>query len=48
VTQGERINMIRFGSRVNIFCPVDATITVKKGDTVTAGQTVIAMLKKDS
>jgi len=48
VSQGERINMIRFGSRVNIFCPVDAAVTVKKGDTVTAGQTVIAVLKKGS
>ena len=48
VKQGERINMIRFGSRVNIFCPVDSTIAVKSGDTVTAGQTVIAILKKGS
>ncbi|MBN2108760.1 MAG: phosphatidylserine decarboxylase family protein [Deltaproteobacteria bacterium] len=46
VTQGERINMIRFGSRVNIFCPIDSVINVKKGDTVTAGMTVIAVLKK--
>lgn len=46
VTQGERINMIRFGSRVNIFCPVDSVITVQKGDAVTAGMTVIAVLKK--
>jgi len=46
VTQGERINMIRFGSRVNIFCPLDSVINVKKGDTVTAGMTVIAVLKK--
>jgi len=46
VTQGERINMIRFGSRVNIFCPVDSIINVKNGDTVTAGITVIAVLKK--
>ena len=48
VKQGERINMIRFGSRVNIFCPVDSTIAVKSGDKVTAGQTVIAILKKGS
>ena len=46
ITQGERINMIRFGSRVNIFCPVDALINVKKGDAVTAGLTVIAVLKQ--
>ena len=46
ITQGERINMIRFGSRVNIFCPVDSIINVKKGDAVTAGMTVIAVLKQ--
>jgi phosphatidylserine decarboxylase len=46
ILQGDRINMIRFGSRVNIFCPVDSIINVKKGDTVTAGMTVIAVLKK--
>lgn len=46
IKQGERINMIRFGSRVDIFCPVDAVINVKKGDTVTAGMTAIAVLKK--
>jgi len=48
VMQGERINMIRFGSRVNIFCPADSTINVKNGDKVTAGQTVIAVLKSGS
>ena len=48
ITQGERINMIRFGSRVNIFCPINSTISVKKGDKVTAGQTVIAVLKTGS
>ncbi len=47
VSQGQRVNMIRFGSRVNIFCPIDARINVKKGDKVTAGQTIIAVLRKD-
>lgn len=44
VRQGERINMIRFGSRVDLFCPIDAHIRVEKGDRVTAGVTVIAKL----
>jgi len=48
ITQGERINMIRFGSRVNIFCPIDSAINVKKGEAVTAGMTVIAVLKKSA
>ncbi|MCX8044098.1 MAG: phosphatidylserine decarboxylase family protein [Desulfobacterota bacterium] len=44
VRQGERINMIRFGSRVDLFCPPDAHIIVKRGDRVTAGVSVIAKL----
>jgi phosphatidylserine decarboxylase len=45
VAQGERINMIRFGSRVDLFCPLNAEIKIKKGDKVFAGQTVIAVLQ---
>ena len=44
VRQGERINMIRFGSRVDLYCPLDARIMVSQGDTVTAGTSVIATL----
>jgi len=40
--QGERINLIRFGSRVDLFCPATSIIAVKKGDTMKAGQTVMA------
>jgi len=45
VVQGERINMIKFGSRVDLFCPINAEIKIKKGDKVFAGQTVIAVLQ---
>lgn len=45
IRQGERINMIRFGSRVDVYCPVTAAVKVKNGDTVTAGVTVIATLQ---
>ena len=45
VTQGERINIIRFGSRVDLFCPPDSEILVKNGQKVTAGITVMARLK---
>lgn len=47
VTQGERINIIRFGSRVDLFCPPDSEILVKNGQKVTAGVTVMAKLRKD-
>ena len=45
IGQGERINMIRFGSRVDVFCPEGSEIKIKKGDKVTAGQSVLAVLK---
>ncbi len=37
--------MIRFGSRTDVFLPLDAEILVKPGDRVKGGQTVIAKLK---
>jgi phosphatidylserine decarboxylase len=44
--RGERIGMIRFGSRVEIYCPLSTEITVKKGDAVTAGVTVVGIVKE--
>ena len=44
VKQGERINIIRFGSRVDLFCPAGSEILVKNGQKVTAGVTVMARL----
>ena len=39
---GERIGLIRFGSRVDVFLPADATARVGVGQTAVAGETVIA------
>lgn len=44
VAQGERLGLIRFGSRVDVFLPIDAAITVAVGDHTAAGTTVIARL----
>jgi phosphatidylserine decarboxylase len=44
--RGERIGMIRFGSRVEIYCPLSTEITVKKGDAVIAGETVVGIVKE--
>jgi phosphatidylserine decarboxylase len=44
VEQGQRMGLIRFGSRVDVFVPLDARILVKVGDITVAGQTVIAEL----
>jgi phosphatidylserine decarboxylase len=42
--QGERMGIIRFGSRVDVFLPTDAKVVVKLGDTPIAGTTVLAEL----
>lgn len=42
VAQGERMGLIRFGSRVDVFVPATARILVKEGDVTQAGVTVIA------
>lgn len=42
--KGERFGMIRFGSRTEVYLPLDATILVKVGDRVSGGTTVIARL----
>jgi phosphatidylserine decarboxylase len=42
VRQGERLGMIRFGSRVDVFLPVGTRTLVRTGDTTRAGVTVVA------
>lgn len=39
---GERIGLIRFGSRLDVFMPTDATVLVAVGQTAVAGETVMA------
>ena len=45
LTRGEEFGFIKFGSRVDLFLPVETTILVKIGDTVKGGITDIAMFK---
>ena len=42
---GEELGMIRFGSRVDVFLPLDADIKVKIGDKTVGKETVLAKLK---
>ena len=42
--QGDEFGFIKFGSRVDIFLPVDAKVVVKIGDITKGGRTVIAEL----
>lgn len=41
VTRGQRMGLIRFGSRIDIFLPPSVTIDVKLGDRVVGGESVI-------
>jgi phosphatidylserine decarboxylase len=42
VHQADRMGMIRFGSRVDVFLPLSARIRSKPGDITIAGVTVLA------
>ncbi len=43
--QGERMGLIRFGSRVDVFVPPGVEVLGKEGEMTTAGETVIARWK---
>lgn len=45
VTRGQRIGIMFFGSRAEVFLPAGAEIKVRPGDKVRGGQTVIAEVK---
>jgi phosphatidylserine decarboxylase len=42
VERGERVGLIKFGSRVDILLPGDASLAVRKGDKVKGGSSVLA------
>lgn len=44
VHRGDQVGMIKFGSRVDLFLPMDAKINVELEQKVTAGKTVIGYL----
>jgi phosphatidylserine decarboxylase len=44
VAAGDRFGVMKFGSRMDVFLPADATLRVKVGDRVVGGITVIATL----
>ena len=45
VKAGEKLGLICFGSRADIFIPGEVEIKIKLGDTVKAGKTIIGVLK---
>ena len=46
VRQGERMGIIRFGSRVDVFLPHGSKVRAKLGDVTTAGVTILGDLPK--
>lgn len=46
VAAGKRFGLIRFGSRVDLYLPVDTTIEVNLGDKVRAGETILGYISK--
>jgi phosphatidylserine decarboxylase len=49
VAKGERIGMMKFGSRLDMYFPnTTVDVLVKKGDTVRAGETIVARVRKNS
>jgi len=46
VRQGERMGIIRFGSRVDVFLPHGSKVRAKLGDLTTAGVTILGDLPK--
>jgi phosphatidylserine decarboxylase len=47
-SQGSEFGFIKFGSRVDVFLPLDAQVAVKIGDTVTGSASVIAQFMAPS
>lgn len=42
LAKGAHLGMIRFGSRVDIYMPIDVEVVVKPGDHVRGGETILA------
>lgn len=47
LTTGQRYGLIRFGSRVDLYLPVDFEPTVKVGDKVSAGETILGFPRSE-
>ncbi len=43
--KGQRFGMIRFGSRVELFLPLETELIVKEGDRVKGGQSIVGYLR---
>jgi phosphatidylserine decarboxylase len=48
LARGERIGLMKFGSRMDVFLPTNAELRVEVGQQVVAGETVLAHLPDDA
>jgi phosphatidylserine decarboxylase len=46
VTRGQRVGLIKFGSRVDIVFPAEAVLRVEVGERVKGGESVLAAMKR--
>jgi phosphatidylserine decarboxylase len=44
--KGQRFGFIRFGSRVDLYLPLDAEVTAALGEKVSAGESIVARLRR--
>ncbi len=47
IEKGQRIGMIKFGSRLDVYLPPDTDIVVRVGDRVRAGESILARWEKE-
>jgi len=47
VERGERVGLIKFGSRVDVFFGPDWEVTVAPGERVSCGSSILARRKQD-
>jgi phosphatidylserine decarboxylase len=47
VERGQRIGLMKFGSRMDVFLPPSAELRAREGEQVIAGETVLAVLRND-
>ena len=48
LTRGQRFGFIRFGSRVDVYLPLDTKINVNIGDKVSATLTILAVFRDEA
>ncbi len=48
MARGERIGLIRFGSRVDVYLPADDEVLAVNGQTAIGGETVLAEFEEEA